>query len=92
MTRPRNEGPGHPSWCRVDRADPGRHVSSPVRAGHRPDGGEVTVYLIADVDGGLPRVRVLAVHMVAATADISLADAVVLRDGLTALLQAAGHR
>lgn len=91
MIRPRNDGPAHPLWCRADRSDPDRHVSGPVRVGHRPDGGEVTAYLIADV-GGPVWVRVLAVHMTAATADISLDDAATLRDGLTALLQAAGRR
>jgi hypothetical protein len=82
-----------PPWCTRPDHDqfPNLHRSAEIRVGperHRGR-GQVNVYLEA-ADGGPVWVAVNAAHMAWATVQISLADAVVLRDGLTRLIEAAG--
>jgi hypothetical protein len=72
-----------PAYPQVE-ADQGG-AGTPVQ-GH----GQVAAWLTA-ADGGPVWVAVLAAHMASATVQISLADAVVLRDGLTRLIEAVGH-
>lgn len=94
MTRPRNQRAGHPPWCvRDQQSTIGRHVSAETRVGrrrpgHLEDRGEVGVWL-SQTNGGPVWVRLVAAHMVSASVEISVEDAVVLRDGLTELLRQA---
>ena len=91
MSRP---GERHePVWCSGDGHDqlPRIHRSSQVLVGPAPrfrGHGQVSVWLTA-ADGGPVWVAVRAAHMVSATVQLSLADAVALRDGLTRLIEAA---
>ncbi len=71
-----------------------RHRSLVVRVGARRPGrladrGEVSARLTA-TGLGPAWVTVNAAHMTGVTVDLSIADATVLRDGLSRLLRAAG--
>ena len=88
------EREGHPVWCRRDPVSTiGRHVSDEVRVGARRnlgDRGEVSAWLVC-TGHGPTMLAVNAAHMTGVTASLSLDAAVELRDGLTALLKAAGR-
>jgi hypothetical protein len=62
---------------------------SPVRVGDRRVGGEVSVAL--GQRDGQARVVVNVAHLGGMSVDVSLEDAVVLRDGLIAILGQAGY-
>jgi hypothetical protein len=94
MTRPRNDE--HPAWCtrKEFRESLTKHRSTEVRVGNavRPitARGQVSARLTSTLNG--PTWLTVNVFIgVGLTADLSLDDAVKLRDGLIGLLQEAGY-
>lgn len=83
-----------PDWCvKTDHDDSaiGMHTSEMLRVGDRHQGrGEVGVYLIRGGDGPT-WVAVNTAHGTSCTAEVSVRDAVQLRDHLDALLELAGR-
>jgi hypothetical protein len=80
-----------PHWCSGDCHGqfPRIHRSRPVKVGPEPrfrGHGQVAAWLTA-ADGGPVWVALVAAHMASATVQLSLADAVGLRDGLTRLIE-----
>lgn len=98
VTRPRNERPEpvEPGWCAltVHQTPADRHKSRTVRVGPEPrsrGNGQAAVWLLQQGHGPT-WVCVQAAHMTSTTVEISLQDAAALRDGLTRLLERAGHQ
>ena len=95
MTRPGDERQ-EPPWCARQDHDqlPHLHRSAAIRVGPEPrhrGRGQVIAYLEA-ADGGPVWVAVCAAHMASVTVQLDLADAVLLRDGLNRLIEAAARR